>query len=187
MDHPSPPNLREDLDSYLKKGSSLNGPGIFQERLQQGFRWLKVKSNRNETLEEIDQSAEKDPWFPSMVNWFLFQIVVLSTYNIFSTEQHNLPCFRQDGSDYWAFLAYFLREYFASSQWDSHSDNHNEMTVYWLFSIWSRVSFCRIFQASFYLPVLMLKSRKFAILFTFGSLFLITRYIISGQIVYRIL
>ncbi|GAV07021.1 hypothetical protein RvY_16913-2 [Ramazzottius varieornatus] len=65
MDSPSPLNLRDDHGGYLKKGGSSSG-AVFQERLQQGFKWLKIKGNRNETLEEIDQSAEKDPWFPSM-------------------------------------------------------------------------------------------------------------------------
>ena len=48
--------------------------------------------------------------------------------------------------------------------------------IYHYISMLSHNLFYVVLQASLYIPVLILKARKFAMLYTLGSLFVISRY-----------
>ncbi|OWA50381.1 hypothetical protein BV898_14900 [Hypsibius exemplaris] len=114
----SPSAIRVDLDTYVKANRAESSRSFaLRDKLEGGLNWLKIKRSE-ETLDDLDHSAETDPWFPSL-----------------SKQQRFIG---------------FLGCFFAGC-------------------------FCLI-VASFYIPVLLLKSRKFSVLFTFGSVFIVCSF-----------
>jgi hypothetical protein len=75
MEMGSSTDIHIDLDSYVKANRAESSRSL-GDKLKEGINWLKPKRSQD-TLEDFDQSAESDPWFPALVlpNYSFFLII----------------------------------------------------------------------------------------------------------------